>query len=76
MPRLDLNGRDVEVLVGDACDIVPTLTADVALIDIFTSYGGNRGSWERGVHQRRRRAQREGIELQRGKIGDMWFWGA
>ena len=76
MPRLDLNGRDVEVLVGDACDIVPTLTADVALIDIFTSYGGNRGSWARGVHQRRRRAQREGIELQRGKIGDMWFWGA
>lgn len=36
-----LGPAPLEVLVGDAHKIVPTLTADVALIDIFHGYGGN-----------------------------------
>jgi hypothetical protein len=36
-----LGPAPVEVIIGDAEQIVPTLTADVALIDIFDSYGGN-----------------------------------
>jgi hypothetical protein len=43
MPALQdwLGPAPVEVIVGDAQVIVPTITADVALIDIFASYGGN-----------------------------------
>lgn len=35
--------KDVELVVevGDAYDVVPTLTADVALIDIYKRYGSN-----------------------------------
>lgn len=40
MPQIRPHCRKpVEVLVGDAYQIVPTLTADVALIDIFPGYG-------------------------------------
>jgi len=39
-PRVPLR-----VIVGSAYDIVPQLTADVALIDIFPRYGGNRETW-------------------------------
>lgn len=43
MPALKdrLGPAPVEVIVGDAEQIVPTFTADVALIDIFDGYGGN-----------------------------------
>lgn len=43
MPALKdrLGTTPVEVIVGDAEKVVPTLTADVALIDIFDGYGGN-----------------------------------
>lgn len=76
LPRLNLHGKDVEVLVGDAYEIVPALTADVALIDIFASYRGNRKLWRDKLYFRKRTARREGVTLQEGEIGDMWFWGA
>ena len=34
-------GKDFDTVVGDAYEILPTLTADIALVDIFESYGGN-----------------------------------
>lgn len=42
-PRIEskLGPCEVEWIVGDAKEVVPKLTADVALIDIFKSYGGN-----------------------------------
>lgn len=40
-PQLDLNGKDVEFVIDDAEKIVPTMTADAALIDIYPSYGWN-----------------------------------
>lgn len=40
MPRIEPHLRKpVEVLVGDAYEIIPTLRADVALVDIFPGYG-------------------------------------
>lgn len=41
MPTLGIS-RDIEIICGDAREIVPSLTADVALTDIDESYGGNR----------------------------------
>lgn len=32
---------EIEVVVGDARKVIPEMTADVALIDIFATYGGN-----------------------------------
>ena len=32
---------DLEVIVGDACTLIPKMTADVALIDIYPHYGDN-----------------------------------
>jgi len=32
----------VELIVGDAYEVLPSLTADIALIDIFPNYGGNK----------------------------------
>jgi len=45
VPRLAPHlGMPVEVIVGDAYKVMPLLTADIALVDIFPRYGGN--SWE------------------------------
>jgi len=41
LPRLDLSGKPVEVIVGDARELLPSMSADVALVDIFPYYGGN-----------------------------------
>ena len=44
LPRImeHVSGRPaLNVIVGDANDVLPTLEADVALIDIWDSYGGN-----------------------------------
>lgn len=76
LPKLDLHGTTVETIIGDAHQIVPTLTADVALIDIFPGYGSNRRSWEREVRRQGARACREGRGLARGEIGKTWIWGA
>jgi hypothetical protein len=37
--------KPVEIIVGDAYEVVPKLTADVALVDIYPTYGGNK--WHR-----------------------------
>ena len=42
LPVLELGDRVIEVLIGDAYEELPRLTADVALIDIYPDYGGNR----------------------------------
>ncbi len=41
LPRLNLHGRDLEVIIGDAYQEIPKLTADAALIDIYKTYGHN-----------------------------------
>jgi len=65
LPRLDLNGKEVEVVIGDADKLIYDMEADVALMDIYPSYGGN-GHRIRADHSR-------------GKmpgIGKLWVWGA
>jgi hypothetical protein len=60
-PRL---GRSLDkVVVGDAYEVLPTMRADVALLDIFRTYGGN--SWER-----------DRLKKRCSGIGFMWAWGA
>lgn len=42
MPKIKpLLGLPVKVIVGDAYEVLPTLRAEVALVDIFPSHGGN-----------------------------------
>ena len=40
-PQLDLNGKDVEFVIGDAKKLIPEMEADAALIDIYKGYGFN-----------------------------------
>lgn len=41
-PHLDARlEKKLKVIVGDAHEVLPKLAADVALVDIFSSYGGN-----------------------------------
>lgn len=54
--------KRLTVIVGDAYEVLPTLAADVALVDIFPNYGGN----EAAMQQLRRRCP---------KIKKMWGWG-
>lgn len=54
--------KRLTVIVGDAFEVLPTLAADVALVDIFPAYGGN----EAAMQQLRRRCP---------KIKKMWGWG-
>lgn len=68
MPRamavLAEHGRtEVRVLGGDAFRLLPTLEADVALIDVFPAYGDNRVA----MAELRRRCR---------TIGTLWDWGA
>ena len=63
LPRVrPLVKKRLTVLVGDAFEIVPTLRADVALIDIFPAYGGNEAA-TRALSQRS------------PHIRKMWGWG-
>lgn len=63
LPRIrPLVKKKLTVLVGDAYQVVPTLTADVALIDIFPNYGSN----EAATRELARRSP---------KIKKMWGWG-
>ena len=55
-------GMPVEVIIGDAYEVLPQLKADVALVDIFEGYGNNN---ERSLFRRK------GC-----KIPTKWFWGA
>jgi hypothetical protein len=68
MPRamavLAEHGRtQVRVLGGDAFRLLPTLAADVALIDVFPAYADNREA----MAELRRRCK---------GIGTLWDWGA
>lgn len=40
--RRHLGSAPVEVVIGDACKVLPDLTADIALVDVFPDYGSNR----------------------------------
>lgn len=54
---------DVDVIVGDAYEVLPKLKADVALVDIDASYGNNDDT-----RDRLRRTCKD--------IGHIWCWGA
>ncbi|MEX1367826.1 MAG: hypothetical protein AB1Z98_32155, partial [Nannocystaceae bacterium] len=54
--------KPLDVHVGDAYDIIPTLRADVALIDIFPGYGD-------GFRRVAQLAERS------PKIKRLWGWG-
>lgn len=63
LPRVrPLVKKKLTVIVGDAYQVIPTLAADVALIDIFPAYGGN----EAATRELARRSP---------KIKKMWGWG-
>jgi len=64
-PRLDLNGKEVDVIIGDAEELLLGMTADVALIDIYKGYGGNGD----GIVDRIYRSKD-------GEIGKVWVWGS
>jgi hypothetical protein len=51
-----------EVVIGDAYAVMPKMTADVALVDIFPSYGGNQ-------------IGRDRLRESCPKIGFIWAWG-
>lgn len=55
--------KRLTVIVGDAFEVLPTLSADVGLVDIFPEYGGN----EPAMQLLRRRCP---------KIKKLWGWGA
>lgn len=55
-------GCEIDVIVGDAYQVLPKLTADVALVDIFDTYGHN------DEDQRRLRESCF-------SIGHIWCWG-
>lgn len=63
LPRIRPHIRKrLTVIVGDAFEVLPTLQADVGLVDIFPNYGGN----EAAMQQLRRRCP---------KIKKLWGWG-
>lgn len=63
LPRIrPLIKKRLTVIVGDAYQIIPTLTADVALLDMFPYYGGNEP------------ATRE-LAKRSPKIKKVWGWG-
>lgn len=65
MPKIKpfLGSKVDEVVVGDAYKALPKMTADVALVDIFPSYGGNEYSRDR-------------LAQKCPRIKVMWGWGA
>lgn len=66
LPQLDLNGKEVKVIIGDAEKLLLDMKADVALVDIYKSYGSNgdmlRWNMSRGVNKH--------------SIGKLWIWGS
>lgn len=65
LPRVQphLSGRQIEVVVGDAMKVLPTLTADVALVDIFDGYGNNH-------------YERDDLLASCKTIKKLWCWGS
>lgn len=62
LPHLDLNGKEVEVVIGDANELLPNMEADVALVDIYETYGGN--------------GEMLKYKMRNSKIGKLWVWGS
>lgn len=69
LPRLELSGKPVEVVVGDARELLPSMSADVALVDIFPHYGGNL-IYKPNSH----RAYQPSIDFP--GIKKTWIWGS
>lgn len=64
MPRvMPLIGQKLTVIIGDAFRVIPTLTADVALVDTFPTYGDNL-------------AATEALARRCKNIDRVWGWGA
>lgn len=62
MPRIKPHlGCPVDVVIGDANEVIPKMKADVCLMDIYEGFGFNQ-DWE-FVHKCN------------GNIGTVWFWG-
>jgi hypothetical protein len=64
-----LKAGRLEVIVGDARDVLATLTADVALIDVFPGYGNNEFSVRRGPEDRFSGGPPKNIPT-------VWCWGS
>ena len=65
LPKVELHGKKVEVIIGDAYKLVPPMECDVVLIDIFKGYGGNREDWMYGTQFASMNYRKH-----------MWIWGA
>lgn len=63
----------LEVVVGDAYEVVPKMTADVAVIDIFSSYGSN--DFLEDIRYGRRAEGLTPNERRCAGIGRVWSWG-
>lgn len=63
LPRIrKLITKPLKVVVGDAYKVMPKLTADTAIVDIFPSYGNN--DWEQAK-----------LRNSCPDIGHIWCWG-
>ncbi len=63
MPILAAHGKTkVRVIVGDAFEVLPKLEADVALVDVFPTYGANHAAMAE-------------LSKRCKKIGKLWGWG-
>lgn len=63
----------LEVIVGDAYEVVPKLKADVAIIDIFSGYGGN--DFLEDLTYKHRGGTLLPEERRCEGIGKIWNWG-
>ncbi len=65
MPKIapHMHSKPLDVVVGDAFEVMPQLAADVALVDIFPGYGCN--SFDR-----------ERLRSKCPRIDFFWAWGA
>lgn len=62
MPIVESNDTKLTVLIGDAFGVIPTLEADVALVDTYPNYGCNHEATQRLAKKCR-------------KIKKVWGWG-
>lgn len=62
LPLVEANGKKLTVLIGDAFKVIPTLEADVALVDTYPNYGCNHAATQELARKCR-------------KIKKVWGWG-
>lgn len=63
--------KSIEVVVGDAYEEIPKMEADVALMDIFPGYGGNREDCE-GLMRKAKGVKRWWIWGSQSMGGSLW----